>query len=63
MGRFAKSLFGWRPDPSLLMVVGYLAYLILVGGRFLAMTSGADIGRSLARKADLETAGSDQHSR
>ncbi len=37
-GQFAKSLFGWRPDPSLLMVVGYLAYLIPIGGAFLSMT-------------------------
>jgi high-affinity iron transporter len=40
-GQFAKSLFGWRPDPSLLMVVGYLAYLIPIGGAFLSMTRKA----------------------
>jgi high-affinity iron transporter len=62
VGRFAKSLFGWRPDPSLLMVVGYLAYLIPIGGKFLAMTSGADTGRSRDREAELETAGSEQRS-
>lgn len=38
VGRFAKSLFGWRPDPSLLMVVGYSAYLIPVGFAFLRLT-------------------------
>lgn len=38
LGQFAKSLFGWRPDPSLLMVVGYLAYLVPIGGAFLSMT-------------------------
>jgi high-affinity iron transporter len=63
VGRFAKSLFGSRPDPSLLMVVGYLAYLIPVGLKFLAMTSGAGIDRSPDREADLETAGSEQRSR
>lgn len=60
VGRFGKSLFGWRPDPSLLMVVGYLAYLIPVGLKFLAMTSGAGIDRSPDHEADLETAGSEQ---
>ena len=38
LGEFAKSLFGWRPDPSLLMVIGYLAYLVPIGGAFLSMT-------------------------
>ncbi len=38
IGQFAKSLFGWRPDPSLLMVIGYLAYLVPIGGAFLSMT-------------------------
>jgi high-affinity iron transporter len=38
LGEFAKSLFGWRPDPSLLMVVAYLAYLLPIGGAFLSMT-------------------------
>ena len=39
IARFAKSLFGWRPDPSLLMVAGYFGYLIPVGRMFFAMTS------------------------
>ena len=38
LAQFAKSLFGWRPDPSLLMVVGYLAFLIPIGAAFLSMT-------------------------
>lgn len=38
VGQFAKSLFGWRPDPSLLMVVGYVAYLVPIGTAFLSMT-------------------------
>lgn len=37
-GEFAASLFGWRPDPSLLMVLGYLAYLMPIGGAFLSIT-------------------------
>ena len=37
-GRFLKSLFGWRPDPSLAMVVGYFGYLIPVGGAFVNMS-------------------------
>jgi high-affinity iron transporter len=41
IGQFAKSLFGWRPDPSLLMVIGYLAYLVPIGGAFLSMTRKA----------------------
>lgn len=38
-GRFLRSLFGWDAAPSLLMVAGYLAYLIPVGGAFLRMTA------------------------
>jgi high-affinity iron transporter len=40
-GRWLASLFGWDPDPSLLMVVGYLAYIIPVGSAFLRLTSAA----------------------
>ncbi|MCB2223795.1 MAG: FTR1 family protein [Actinobacteria bacterium] len=40
LGRFAGSLFGWRPDPSLLMVAGYLAYLLPIGATFFGMTAG-----------------------
>ncbi len=39
LARFARSLFGWRPDPSLLMVVGYFGYLIPVGRLFFGMTN------------------------
>lgn len=44
MGQFAKSLFGWRPDPSLLMVIAYLAYLVPIGGAFLSMTRKTGAG-------------------
>lgn len=37
-GRFLRSLFGWRPDPSLAMVMGYFGYLVPVGGAFVNMT-------------------------
>lgn len=37
-GRFLGSLFGWDPDPSLLMVLGYLAFIVPVGTSFLRMT-------------------------
>ena len=50
-GEFAKSLFGWRPDPSLLMVVGYLAYLIPIGGAFLSMTRKAGTPRRTRQSA------------
>ena len=39
VGRFAKSLFGWTPAPSLLMVAGYLAYVIPIGAAFRRMTA------------------------
>lgn len=42
IGQFATSLFGWRPDPSFLMVIGYLAYLVPIGGAFLSMTRKTD---------------------
>ncbi len=32
---FMKGLFGWRHDPSLLMVIGYFAYLVPIGAAFL----------------------------
>jgi high-affinity iron transporter len=44
VGQFAKSLFGWRPDPSLLMAVGYLAYLVPIGAAFLSMTRKTGAG-------------------
>jgi high-affinity iron transporter len=36
--RFMRSMFGWRPDPSLLMVIGYFAYIVPVGWSFLRAT-------------------------
>lgn len=59
VGRFAGSLFGWRPDPSLLMVIGYLTYLIPVGRAFLGMTSSSDGGRRDAQPT-LETSEAEQ---
>jgi high-affinity iron transporter len=38
-GRFLASLFGWDPDPSLLMVLGYLGYLVPVSVSFLRRTA------------------------
>jgi high-affinity iron transporter len=37
---FLKGLFGWNPEPSLEMVIVYLAYLIPVGATFLSGTRG-----------------------
>lgn len=37
---FMKGLFGWRHNPSLLMILGYFAYLIPIGAAFLR-SSGA----------------------
>ncbi len=39
VARFAKTLFGWSPAPSLLMVVGYWAYLLPIGAAFAQMTA------------------------
>jgi high-affinity iron transporter len=39
LGAFLGSLFGWTPRPSLLMVIGYVAYLVPVLLVFLRMTS------------------------
>lgn len=62
VGRFASSLFAWRPDPSLLMVIGYLAYLIPVGSAFLSMTRPV-AGPSRTQRAGMSTAGSDPDAR
>jgi high-affinity iron transporter len=52
VGQFAKSLFGWRPDPSLLMGVGYVAYLVPIGVAFLSMTRKTrDVGRRVPSDA------------
>jgi high-affinity iron transporter len=37
-GEFLKGLFGWSPDPSLEMLVAYLAFMIPVGFLFLFQT-------------------------
>lgn len=37
-GEFLKGLFGWSPDPSIEMVIAYLAFLIPVGATFLRTT-------------------------
>jgi high-affinity iron transporter len=39
LGRWLASLFGWSPNPSLLMVLGYVAYVVPVGIAFYRMTS------------------------
>ena len=39
-GDFLKGLFGWSPNPSIEMIVGYFAYLIPVGATFLGRTRG-----------------------
>lgn len=38
VGAYLNSLFGWTPDPSLLMVASYLAYIVPVSWTFLRMT-------------------------
>lgn len=40
-GAFLKTMFGWDPDPSLLQVLGYLAYAIPVGISFGRKTAPA----------------------
>ncbi len=51
-GQFLKSLFGWRPSPSLLTVLSYLGYLVPVGRRFLGMTAAVPADtRSLTEPA------------
>ena len=37
-GEFLGGLFGWSPDPSFEMLLVYFAYLIPIGGAFLAQT-------------------------
>jgi len=54
-GEFAKSLFGWRPDPSLLMVVGYLAYLVPIGAAFLSITKKAGTATRTAPSGGVRT--------
>ena len=37
-GEFLKGLFGWSPDPSIEMLIGYFAFLVPVGIAFLMQT-------------------------
>lgn len=37
-GEFLKGLFGWSPDPSIEMLIGYFSFLIPVGIAFLTQT-------------------------
>lgn len=55
-GRWLASLFGWSPEPSLLMVVGYLAYMVPVGSAFVRLTSSLAPARP--RGAGLSRQGS-----
>lgn len=41
IARFAKTMFGWSPAPSLLMVISYWAYLLPIGAAFAQMTSAS----------------------
>ena len=45
VGRFLNGLFGWTPDPSLLMVVAYVAYLVPVTAAFVRMTGSSSAQR------------------
>ncbi|MDQ3645605.1 MAG: FTR1 family protein [Actinomycetota bacterium] len=38
VAEFMKGLFGWSPNPSIEMIVVYLAYLLPIGAAFLAQT-------------------------
>ena len=51
VGQFAKSLFGWRPSPSLLTVLSYFAYLLPVGWSFLGMTAALPAGARTVSEA------------
>jgi high-affinity iron transporter len=39
IARFSKTMFGWSPGPSLLMVISYWAYLLPIGAAFAQMTA------------------------
>ena len=39
VARFAKTMFGWSPAPSLLMVISYWAYLLPIGAAIAQMTA------------------------
>ena len=46
VARFAKTMFGWSPAPSLLMVISYWAYLIPIGAAFSQMTSAGSTAKA-----------------
>jgi high-affinity iron transporter len=55
IARFAKTMFGWSPRPSLLMVISYWAYLLPIGAAFAQMTAAnpkVDEGQVTERVAD-----------
>jgi high-affinity iron transporter len=52
LGRWLASLFGWSPSPSLLMVLGYVAYVVPVGISFFRMTSPPVNTSQVASMAD-----------
>ncbi len=55
VGEFLGGLFGWSPEPSIEMVLVYLAYLIPVGTAFLAQTRKVP-AVAPARSASVEPA-------
>lgn len=46
VARFAKTMFGWSPGPSLLMVVSYWSYLVPIGAAFSQMTSAGSAAKA-----------------
>lgn len=50
-GRWLASLFGWDPNPSLLMVFGYLAFIVPVGSAFVRLTASQTAARPLGSPA------------
>ena len=46
VARFAKTMFGWSPGPSLLMVISYWAYLVPIGAAFSQMTSAGSAAKA-----------------
>ncbi|NNC40793.1 MAG: iron transporter [Acidimicrobiia bacterium] len=46
VARFAKTMFGWSPSPSLLMVISYWAYLVPIGAAFSQMTSAGSAAKA-----------------
>lgn len=46
VARFAKTMFGWSPGPSLLMVISYWSYLVPIGAAFSQMTSAGSAAKA-----------------